>query len=219
MKRLSVLLFTLFVVHTSFAQSNESFAAEIAAFKQQDSTAPSPKHAILFVGSSSFRKWTDVQDYFPGYKIINRGFGGSQMMNVIFYADKIIYPYNPKQIIIYCGENDFAYDTTAPAQVIFERFEKLFSLIKKHLPKANIGYVSIKYSPSREQFWDKMKQTNQLIKDFLSKQKNTEFIDVTKDMVDTEGKVRTDIYQNDMLHLKPAGYKIWQKVIQPYLLK
>lgn len=63
---------------------------------------------MLFVGSSSFTKWTDVQNYFPGYKIINRGFGGYSLPDVIRYADNIVFPYHPKQIVNYCGENDLA---------------------------------------------------------------------------------------------------------------
>lgn len=219
MKKYLFIIAILLCTDHAHSQSNASFAGEIAAFRYSDSISFPPKDAILFVGSSSFRKWTDVQDYFPGYTIINRGFGGSQLENVIYYADKIIYPYHPKQVIIYCGDNDFAYDTTVTAQVVSSRFRKLFSLIRQHLPSANIGFVSIKFSPSRKQFWNKMKETNHLIDHFLSKEKNAEFIDVTKAMVDEDGNVRTDIYQNDMLHLKPSGYKIWQKIIAPYLLK
>lgn len=219
MKKYAFIIAALFCFHSVFAQSNESFAGEIAAFQHSDSITPAPKHAILFAGSSSFRKWTDVQDYFPGYTIINRGFGGSQLENVIYYAGKIIYPYDPKQIIIYCGDNDFAYDTAVAAKTVAERFEKLFTAIRQHLPNANIGYVSIKFSPSRKQFWDKMREANKLINHFLSKKKNAEFIDVTKAMLDENGNERTDIYQNDMLHLRPSGYKIWQKIITPYLLK
>lgn len=219
MKKYAFLIAILFYFSAANAQSNASFAREIAAFQQKDSIAFPPKHAILFVGSSSFRKWTDVQDYFPGRTIINRGFGGSQLENLIYYADKIIYPYDPEQVIVYCGDNDFAYDTTVTAQTVAARFKELFSRIRQHLPDANIGYVSIKFSPSRKKFWDKMKETNKLISRFLSKKKNAEFIDVTKAMLDENGQIRTDIYQNDMLHLKPAGYKIWQTIITPYLLK
>lgn len=219
MKKYAFIIAILFYFHAAYAQSNASFAGEIAAFRHSDSIAFPPKHAILFVGSSSFRKWTDVQDYFPGYTIINRGFGGSQLENVIHYADKIIYPYSPKQVIIYCGDNDFAYDTTVTAQTVAGRFRELFSLIRQHLPNANIGFVSIKYSPSRKQFWDKMKETNKLVSCFLSKKKNAEYIDVTKAMLDENGNIRTDIYRSDMLHLKPSGYKIWQRVIAPYLMK
>ena len=143
------------------------FYSDIQTFKKQDSAAFPPKNAILFVGSSSFTKWTDVQDYFPGYPIINRGFGGSSLPDLIRYVNDIIIPYHPKQIIIYCGENDVGgSDTTVNGKVVFNRFKQLFILIKKQLPAVAIGYVSMKPSPSREKLWPKMIDGNLLIKAF-----------------------------------------------------
>src|SRR6478609_4359532 len=113
-----------------FAQQ-QPFYEEIQNFKNQDTVNPPPKNAILFVGSSSFTKWTDVQAYFPGYKIINRGFGGSSLPDVIRYADDIIFPYQPKQIVIYCGENDLASSDTVTAQMVFDRFKELYQMIRE----------------------------------------------------------------------------------------
>src|SRR4051812_20718799 len=98
------------------------FWSEIQAFKKQDSVHPPPQHAILFVGSSSFQKWADVQDYFPGYTIINRGFGGSSLPDVIRYADDVIFAYDPKEIVMYCGENDLAASDTLSAMTVADRF-------------------------------------------------------------------------------------------------
>ena len=89
-------------------QSDKPFYKEIQAFKAKDKTMPPPQNAIVFVGSSSFAMWTDVQSYFPGYTIINRGFGGSVLNDAIEYEDDIITPYHPKQVVIYSGENDIA---------------------------------------------------------------------------------------------------------------
>src|ERR1044071_633737 len=102
-------LFLILIAFSSQLNAQKPpFYDEIQGFKKEDSIKPPPKHAILFVGSSSFHFWTDVQDYFPGYAIINRGFGGSSLPDVIHYANDIIFPYQPKQIVIYCGENDLA---------------------------------------------------------------------------------------------------------------
>ncbi|MBL7727787.1 MAG: hypothetical protein JNM68_08880, partial [Dinghuibacter sp.] len=99
------LLFLLLWGANTLAQP---YIADIRAFKKQDSLTPPPANAILFVGSSSFTNWTNVHEYFPGKTIINRGFGGSSLTDLIRYAGDVIVPYNPKQIVIYCGENDFA---------------------------------------------------------------------------------------------------------------
>jgi hypothetical protein len=63
----------LFIACVVFAfkatAQQQPFYDDIQAFKKQDSIKAPPQHAILFVGSSSFTKWTDVQSYFPGYTI------------------------------------------------------------------------------------------------------------------------------------------------------
>ena len=195
------------------------FQDEINQFKQQDQQNPPPKNAILFVGSSSFRKWTDVQDYFPGYTIINRGFGGSTFPDAIRFAPDIIFPYHPKQIVIYEGDNDLASSDTVTAQTVFERFKTLFTIIRQHQPDVSVVFVSIKPSPSREQLMPKMKAANVLIQQYLKTKPHAAFVDVFTPMLDDAGKPRKELFQDDMLHMKPAGYAIWKKAIQPYLLK
>lgn len=201
-----------------FAQQ-PPFYNEIQFFKLEDSIMQTPKHAILFVGSSSFRKWTDMQSYFPDYKIINRGFGGSTLKDVIYYANDIILPYQPRQIVIYCGENDFAADSTVSSQTVFESFKSLYTLIREKLNNVPVVFVSIKPSPSRRQFFKRMIITNQLIESFLSKQANAYFVDVFHLMLNTNNQPKPEIFLNDSLHMNANGYVIWQKAIQPYLLK
>ncbi len=176
------LLFFVFVFTGTFAQQ-PPFYSDIKAFEKQDSVHFPPKHEILFVGSSSFTKWTDVQDYFPGYPIINRGFGGSSLPDVIRYADEIIFPYHPKQIVIYCGENDFAASDTVSAQTVFFRFKQLFEMIRTKLPNVTIDYVSMKPSPSRTHLFPKFIEGNSMIRKYLSRQKKAFFIDVYHKML------------------------------------
>ncbi|MBS1917812.1 MAG: G-D-S-L family lipolytic protein [Bacteroidetes bacterium] len=199
-----------------FAQQDAPFYSDIQHFKKQDSLNPPPLHAILFVGSSSFTKWTDVQNYFPGYKIINRGFGGSSLPDVIRYANDIILPYHPKQVVIYCGDNDFAASDTVSTQTVISRFEKLFWIIRKGLPDANIVYVSIKPSPSRMKLMAKGEAANEAIKKFLATQKNTSFVDVFHLMLEN-GRPMPSIFLSDSLHMNASGYAIWKKAIEPEL--
>ena len=200
-----------------YAQQRPPFYADIRHFVQEDSLHFPDSGQILFVGSSSFTKWTDVQDYFPRYTIINRGFGGSTLVDVIRYAGDIIYPYHPRQVVVYCGDNDFAVsDTVKPSTVVY-RFGLLFGIIRQLLPEATIDYVSIKYSPSREKLWPKIKQANAGIERFMKTQKNAAFIDITVPMAKPGKVVDENLFLEDQLHLKPEGYRIWQKTIEPYL--
>ena len=211
----------LFFICISFSANifAQSFADEIQAFKTQDKLNPPPAGAILFVGSSSFRKWTDVNSYFPGFTIINRGFGGSTFPDVIRYAPDVIFPYHPKQVVIYCGDNDLASSDAVSADTVFERFRVLFELIRTNLPGENILFVSIKPSPSRARLKEKMEQANLLIQTYLSLQQHAAFADVYHKMLNPDGSVMTGVFTEDDLHMNAKGYAIWQKVIAPYLSK
>ncbi len=217
-KKIFILLLFVGVGILAYAQQPR-FWNEIQAFKVKDSVTPPPKNAILLVGSSSFQKWKDVQDYFPGYPIINHGFGGSTLLDVIRYANDVIIPYHPKQVLIYCGDNDLASSDTVTAQTVFQRFQQLFQIIRSGLPNTSIAFVSIKPSPSREQLMPKMIEANRLIKNYLKTQPKTAFIDVFHPMLTPQGKPKEELFVEDRLHMNAKGYAIWKRVIKPYLLK
>jgi len=195
------------------------FFDEVQAFKKHDSSHPPLQHAIVFIGSSSFTRWNNLQESFPDRTIINRAFGGSSLPDLIRYVDDITLPYDPGQIIIYCGENDFADNDSITANIVTTRFKKLFNLIRENLPNVPIAFVSIKPSPSREKYWSKMVAANASIKKFLIKKKHTQFIDVYSKMFNADGTVMKDIFVEDNLHMNAKGYAIWKKAIEPSLLK
>lgn len=220
MQKTARCLFTpLLIFLFTFTTNAQPFAGEIAAFKKRDAVSFPPAKAILFVGSSSFRMWKDVQDYFPQHTIINRGFGGSALPDVIRYADDIIFPYQPKQIVIYCGENDIAAADSITGKVVLDRFKALFTMIRNKFSDVPVLFVSIKPSPSRWQMKDRMITANKLIKKYLKKQKLATYISVWKAMLGFDGKPMPDIFIGDNLHMNAKGYAIWKKIIEPYLEK
>jgi lysophospholipase L1-like esterase len=219
MKKLFLVLLA-FTCANLFAQNNKpAFWNDIQQFRKMDSVQAPPSNAILFVGSSSFTRWTDVQSYFPGYTIINRGFGGSTLADVLRYEEDVIFKYNPKEIVIYCGENDVASSDTITAKTVYNRFTELFSEIRAVYPNVQVVFISLKPSPSRWHMRDKAIATNEMIENYLKKQKNAEFIDVWKPMLGPDGKPRQELFVEDNLHMNAKGYAIWQKLIQPTLLK
>jgi lysophospholipase L1-like esterase len=192
---------------------------DIRKFQQADSIQRPASKSILLIGSSSFTYWRDVATYFPGYKIINRGFGGSSLPDLIRYQDYIIYPYNPKQILIYCGENDFAGSDTVTVSTVVNRFKQLFWDIRVRLPRVPISYISMKPSPSRTALLPKFKEANQQIRTFLASQKATSYIDVYSAMLGADGRPLSNIFTSDSLHMNPKGYVIWQQQIKTHLKK
>jgi len=208
----------LFLLIT-FSSTAQPYVDEITAFKKKDSISFPPKNATLFVGSSSFRLWDNIEGYFPGYTIINRGFGGSSLPDVIRYEKDIIFPYQPKQVVIYCGENDVAGDSMVTGKIVAERFQQLFTDIRNQWPGMPVVFVSIKPSPSRWHLREKMMDANKRIRKYLKKKKNTDYIDVWTPMLGIDGKPREILFREDMLHMKPTGYAIWAHEILPVLIK
>ena len=220
MKKILLLLFCSFTIAIVFAQKEPyPFWNDVQKFKKLDSASFPASKQILFIGSSSFTMWRDVGDYFPKHKIINRAFGGSQLVDLIRYRYEVIYPYQPKQIVMYCGENDIASSDTVTGRVAVERFKTLFTLIRAKYPKVPFAYVSMKPSPARERLMPEYKAANEGIAAFLKTQKKAVYIDVYNKMLKPDGSPMTDIFLKDNLHMNAEGYKIWQKIMRPYLKK
>lgn len=197
----------------------QSYNQDIKAFLKSDSIAPPEKNGVLLIGSSSFTRWNDAQTYFPNHKIINRGFGGSTLLDQIPVVKKIVDPYKPASIFIYCGENDMAYVDTVTADMVFQRFVTLYQHIRKHNAKANIYYISIKPSPSRWHLQAKVLKANRLIKEFMSINKKDHYIDVYNAMLSADGQANKALFVEDMLHMNADGYKIWADKMNKALAK
>lgn len=207
-------LLTLAAIAPVWAQGN--FDAEIAAFEAQDKTTPPPASPILFVGSSSIRLWNGLTEAFPGKPVLKRGFGGSEISDVIRYAPRVVNPYKPKQIVLYAGDNDIG-QSNKSAREVYSQFTTFFALMRKLHPAATITYVSIKPSPARKQFLAVQAETNNLIKTYVNNQKNASFADVYTPMLGADGQPRADLFQADGLHMNEQGYAIWKQVIGPLL--
>lgn len=208
---LAILCSTLFAV----AQQGR-YETEIQKFEAQDRQTPPPSRPILFTGSSSIRFWDSLGRYFPGKPVVQRGFGGSELSDVRYYAARIITRYQPKQIVLYAGENDIAVGKQT-AQQTYERFVNLFQYVRSKLPKVSFVYISIKPSPSRRQFATEMDEANRLIRDFLSRQRKTRFVDIRPLMRDNNGQPIGALFKSDSLHMNELGYQRWAGALQRVL--
>ncbi len=214
-----ILFLLLFAYVNAFTQNTEyPFFNDILRFKEIDKILSPPQNAILLIGSSSFTMWQDVQEYFPEFIIINRGFGGSTLVDQIRYVEDIVFPYSPKQIIIYCGENDLASSDTINSEMVIQRFSILFALIRAKLPDVMISYISMKPSPLRWHLANEFREANMGIQIFIESKSNANFINIWDDMLDSNFMPDKSLFLEDMLHMNPKGYIIWQKAIEPHLV-
>lgn len=194
--------------------SNAGWEQDMQQFAAADATSPPPKDAVLFVGSSSIRLWDTLATDFPGIPVINRGFGGSELRDITYYADRIIVPYAPRKILIYAGDNDLG-SGRSPQQVC-DDFRMFVRRVRRDLPKVGIAYIAIKPSPSRAHLLDAQRQANALVAAEAEKL-DVEFVDIFTPMLDKAGQPRKDLFLEDRLHMNRAGYEIWRGVITPYL--
>ncbi|MFK7906280.1 MAG: SGNH/GDSL hydrolase family protein [Chitinophagales bacterium] len=191
------------------------FDEAIAAFKKEDQEQGIRKGEILFTGSSSIRFWLTLKEDMEGLKVLNRGFGGSTLPEMVHYADQIVFPYAPETIVLYCGENDIAAGRTP--QEAFESFKELTAQITAKLPSTQLFYLCMKPSIARWEMWPQMEESNRLFADYIAEQPNMEYVDISVPMLDEKGMPRKEIFVEDMLHMNAKGYADWTKIVKPLL--
>ena len=176
------------------------FTAEIAAFEAWDRKNSPPKNAVLFVGSSSIRLW-QTAEAFPELVVINRGFGGSEVSDVNYYAERIVVKYAPRTIVFYAGDNDIA--AGKKPERIAAGFAKFAAEMHEQLPETRIIYLPIKPSIARWKLWPKAQEANAL----------------ATPMLGSDGQPRPEIFLDDGLHMNEVGYQIWNETLARQLAK
>lgn len=192
------------------------FEPDIVKFEKQDMETPPAKGGNLFVGSSSIRMWK-VKESFPEHPCLNRGFGGSKLSDVVHYVDRIVVPYAPKVIVLYAGDNDIAGKRTADE--VHADYLSFVKHVRAKLPDAKIVWVAIKPSVKRWSLREEIQRANDAIRADIAAGKGDVYVDIWGPMLGEDGLPRTELYLADGLHLTPAGYAVWNKLVEPHLVK
>jgi len=189
--------------------------SSIAAFEAQDrASAPAPG-GVVFVGSSTIALWKTLAADFPHHHMINRGFGGSELADSVYYAGRIVIPYRPCMVILFAGTNDIENGKTP--QEIFAAFQAFVQKVQAAQPGMAIGYIEITSSPSRWKSRETVLAANRLIQDFCATRKNLKFIPVRGKLLGADGLPRKELFVADQLHLNAEGYRILADAVRPFL--
>ncbi len=217
---LTVLLF--FVPLLSIAQQKAEdpdplrFKDEINTFVRWDEKNSYPRDAILFTGSSSIRMWK-THLAFPDLPVINRGFGGSHISDVLYYYPQIVLKYQPQLIVFYAGDNDIAADKSV--EQVFNDYKEFISRLQTDLPEVRVIYLPIKPSISRAAYWKKMQEVNDKVKEFNNGNDHLFYLDTAAPLLKTDGTADPDLFLRDGLHLNDKGYSLWNSALLPLLEK
>ena len=224
MKKLAVhrtflmLLVLLTGEHSLFAADPSPslrFEKEIKAYEAADAMSPPPEGVIVFTGASGIKGWKTLQADFPEHKVINRGFGGCQMADVVFYADRIVIPYKPKLVVVQTGGNDINAGKT-PQQVLAD-FQALVEKVRAKLPETRIAFLSMGPSPARWSQAEQQKEGNRLVKEYVAKGTNLDYIELYDAFIGPDGNPRADLFVADRLHHNAEGYKVRTQIVKPHL--
>lgn len=191
----------------------DTWEPEIRRFEQADSVAAPAQGAVVFTGSSSIRMWQTLSADFSGMTVINRGFGGSEIVDATHFAERVVLKYRPETVVLYAGDNDLNNGRT-PAEVA-GAFEAFVARIRRDLPRARIVYIAIKPSPSRWALVERIRAANATIRAFSATQRDVAFVDVFTPMLTPAGRPRPELFLPDSLHMTRAGYELWTSLVRP----
>ncbi|MEI6236123.1 MAG: GDSL-type esterase/lipase family protein [Planctomycetota bacterium] len=202
-------------LHALENKTTPKYEATIVVFEKADKKTPPPEGAILFIGASQFTRWKTMQEDLPEFNVINRGFGGSQMSDVLNFIERIVIPYKPKIIVTQEGGNDL-HAGKSPEQILAD-FKTFVDKVRAKLPDVRIVFSGLTPSPARIKEADQQKKTNELLKAFATSGKNLAFIDLYDAYLGIDGKPKDECFVQDKLHHTPAGYKIRIELMKPHL--
>ncbi|MBC8109284.1 MAG: hypothetical protein H7Z14_22050 [Anaerolineae bacterium] len=210
-----VALLILIAAAAATTSPSDKWEKDIAAFEAADKVSPPPSNAIVFVGSSTIRMWSSLAQDFPDHQVINRGFGGSQLVDAVCFADRIVIPYKPRLVVLFAGTNDI--DAGKTPERVRDDFKEFVTKVRAALPDARIAYLSMSPAPVRWSQAERQKEGNRLIKEYVQSIQNADYIDGWDQFLGPDGKPREDLFLPDRLHSNAAGYKIRAEIVRPHL--
>jgi lysophospholipase L1-like esterase len=214
-KYLLLIAISLISLQLLLSQDPTRFQSEIDVLKHLNVERKPDQKTILFTGSSSIRMWKDIQDYFPGKTIINTGFGGSHMRDLLFYLDTIVIQYKPDQIFIYEGDNDIAAGKEPSS--IMKDTRKVIRRLNKALPDVPVDLISPKPSLARWNLKAEYIELNQRFCKYANRKKQVDFINIWPVMLNPEGELTPELFIEDGLHMSKSGYDLWAGEIKKYI--
>ncbi len=200
------------------AEPGHNFARwekEISAFEQTDRTNPPPKAPLLFIGSSTIRRWKTLAQDFPGQPVLNRGFGGSQIVDATHFADRIIFPYRPRMIFLRSGSNDI--NAGKSTEEVFADFKEFVAKVGAKLPDTDIVFISLSPSIARWKQADKEKALNSMVEQYARQMPRLKYIESYTMTLGPTGEPRPELFISDKLHFNAEGYKLLAERVRPWL--
>ena len=229
MKKLFYLVF-IFIFSCSplkkYNSTSQKWEVDIAKLENLDNYEKYSNDALLFIGSSSIRRWISIKKDMAPYETIKRGYGGAHYSDIIHFSKRLVKNHKPKAILIFVAndikgnnKNDLYSKNLSdrtPHEVkrLFKFTISQIRSIHKEIP---IIAIETTPTPSRWNAWEQISEANDLIMDFCSSKSNLHFIQTRDEFIGNNGLPIETFFVKDKLHLNEAGYSLWSKIIKAKL--
>jgi lysophospholipase L1-like esterase len=190
----------------------QRFMTELSAFAQKEG-AQAQAGGSLFIGSSSIRLW-DLAAAFPEARVVNHGFGGATVSDVLASYDLVVAGNKPESIIVYVGENDLA-EGREPEAVAGD-VSALLGRLRKDFPDARIAFLAMKVAPVRWRLRRDVAKVNRMVA--AQAGAGFDYVDVARGLLTADRRPDRSLYGADGLHLNAQGYARWNEIVGRYLL-
>jgi hypothetical protein len=199
------------------ASATNRWANDIAALEARDASETHPGDAILFVGSSSIRRWETIAADMAPYHSIQRGYGGAKWSDVVIFTKRLVAPH-PCRAIVFFVANDISggKDDRTPEEVA-ALFANVLQTVRESHPQIPVFYIAVTPTGKRLAVWPAIREGNELVRAFCAATDNCHFIGTESLFLDTQGKPRIEFFVEDKLHLNGNGYNLWSSAIKSQL--
>lgn len=175
--------------------------------------------AVVFIGSSSIRLWGTIEKDMAPLPVIQHGFGGAKLNDIVYYAERLVNAYQPRAVVVFAGTNDIDPAASKPPEVLLASYQDFVARVRKDNASLPVFYIGITPSLLRWSVWSIAQDANSLISDWVDSDPNLYFIDTSAGLMGDDGQPAKDHYVIDGLHLSAKGYQVWTEIIRQRLLQ
>lgn len=195
------------------------YAADVEELAAKAAADPRKDIDVLFFGSSSIRLWNGLEEMMTPLSVVNRGYGGATVRDILVNYDKLMAHYNPKAFVVFCDNDICGNEVDLTVSGVLDHYRLLFNRLDQDYPGVPVFFLSWKYSGLRAFMRDTQKLVNDVMADYASSSEQVTFVDVNTTLLQPDGDINQSLFESDNLHINRDGYLLWTSVLKPHLLE
>ena len=195
------------------------YAADVEELAAKAAADPRKDIDVLFFGSSSIRLWNGLEEMMTPLSVVNRGYGGATVRDILVNYDKLMAHYNPKAFVVFCDNDICGNEVDLTVSGVLDHYRLLFNRLDQDYPGVPVFFLSWKYSGLRAFMRDTQKLVNDVMADYASSSEQVTFVDVNATLLQPDGDINQSLFESDNLHINRDGYLLWTSVLKPHLLE